>query len=293
VLDAIPPQYLEPDPVRVHRDVAEWLRAGCSGIVLLTRDRNKAQRVLRQIHRVDTADDKPVAPPPSCAKPAWHGARLEGLVRKIITADQLQREGTLRWACRVLGAAAGNGEIRPDVAAAALVWAGTRAGSARAQRSSWSRPRSGNRGEPMRGSDERRGYSNGHADSSGPVLDVAHLKGEIARLRELKAEGVEEVEWEFDLAQTGKRIGFGKRKFRQYVEPSPDGDDDRAVPISLDQTKNLVDAVKPELIVETANLPAAADAVRDLLAAAATSSSGVFRPRSSARATARCRKSCP
>jgi hypothetical protein len=128
VLGAIPPQYLEPDPVRVHRDVAEWLRAGCSGIVLLTRDRNKPQRVLRQIHRVDTADDKPVAPPPSCAKPAWHRARLEGVVRKIITADQLQREGTLRWACRVLGAAAGNGEIRPDVAAAALVWAGTRAG---------------------------------------------------------------------------------------------------------------------------------------------------------------------
>jgi hypothetical protein len=53
--------------------------------------------------------------------------RLEGLVRKIITAGQ-QREGTLRWACGVLGAAAGNGEIRPDVARAMLVRAGIRAG---------------------------------------------------------------------------------------------------------------------------------------------------------------------
>lgn len=56
-----------------------------------------------------------------------HRGRLEGLVRKIITAGQ-QREGTLRWACGVLGAAADNGDIRPELAQAMLVRAGMRAG---------------------------------------------------------------------------------------------------------------------------------------------------------------------
>ena len=34
VLGAIPPQHLEPEPVRVHPEVAAWLRAGCTGIVV-------------------------------------------------------------------------------------------------------------------------------------------------------------------------------------------------------------------------------------------------------------------
>jgi hypothetical protein len=53
--------------------------------------------------------------------------RLEGLVRKIITAGQ-QREGTLRWACSVLRTAADSGDIRPELAQALLVRAGIRAG---------------------------------------------------------------------------------------------------------------------------------------------------------------------
>jgi hypothetical protein len=36
------------------------------------------------------------------------------------------------------------------------------------------------------------------------------------------------------------------------------------LPASIEDGNKLVDGVKPELIVETANLPAAADAVRDL-----------------------------
>jgi hypothetical protein len=37
-LGAIPPQYLDRDPVRLFRDVTDWLRGGCTGLVLLTRN---------------------------------------------------------------------------------------------------------------------------------------------------------------------------------------------------------------------------------------------------------------
>lgn len=133
VLGAIPPQHLEPEPVRVHPEVAAWLRAGCTGIVVLTRDPEKVARALGQIQRIDYGDGAPAvgsgSPTPARSPPRpLDRRRLEGLVRKVITASQWQREGTLRWACHVLGAAAGNGEIRPELAQAMLVRAGIRAG---------------------------------------------------------------------------------------------------------------------------------------------------------------------
>jgi hypothetical protein len=132
VLGAIPPQYMAPPPVRVHRDIAAWLRAGCNDIVLLTRDQDEAQRILRQIHRIDYEDDaeQDSSPAPFQSGPALNRRRLEGVVRKIITAAQVEREGALGWACQVLGAAAAKGEIRADVARAMLVRAGIRAGLA-------------------------------------------------------------------------------------------------------------------------------------------------------------------
>jgi hypothetical protein len=114
----------------------------------------------------------------------------------------------------------------------------------------------------MRGNGNGRGNSDGHADSSAPVLDPAHLRAEIEYLRALKAEGVDDIEYELELAARGKKFGFGKRKFREWVERPP------AVPGSIDEINTLVDSVsdKPELIVPTDNLPAAANAVRDLFA---------------------------
>lgn len=118
----------------------------------------------------------------------------------------------------------------------------------------------------MRGNGDGRSQSsgNGHATSGGRVLDLAHLRAEVERLRTLKAEGIPSLEWEFDLRQTAKRCGFGPRIFRQYVEGRGG-----SAPGSIEEINTLVDGVsdKPELIVETANLPAAADAVRDLFAA--------------------------
>jgi hypothetical protein len=124
----------------------------------------------------------------------------------------------------------------------------------------------------MRGNgDGRRGSSDRTRVRLGdPFVDLAHLKSEIERRRTLRAEGVYEVEYEFDLTQTGKRFGFSKRKFRQFVERSPGSvsrSGDGPAPVSVDEANKLVDGVKPELIVETANLPAAAAIVRDALAA--------------------------
>jgi hypothetical protein len=56
VLGAIEPQYLGPAPVPVHRDVTDWLRAGCRGIMLLTRDPCEAGRILRQCETVEAED---------------------------------------------------------------------------------------------------------------------------------------------------------------------------------------------------------------------------------------------
>jgi len=56
VLGAIEPQYLDPPPVPVHRDVTDWLRAGCGGIMLLTRDPCEAGRILRQCKTVEAQD---------------------------------------------------------------------------------------------------------------------------------------------------------------------------------------------------------------------------------------------
>jgi hypothetical protein len=55
-LGAIDLQSWHPDPVRVHRTVNAWLRAGCTGIVLLTRDPYEASRVLREIHTIEAED---------------------------------------------------------------------------------------------------------------------------------------------------------------------------------------------------------------------------------------------
>jgi hypothetical protein len=57
VLGAIEPQFLDPGPVTVHRCVVDWLRAGCRGIVLLTRDPIEAARILRQCTAIEAEDE--------------------------------------------------------------------------------------------------------------------------------------------------------------------------------------------------------------------------------------------
>jgi hypothetical protein len=78
-------------------------------------------------------DPAPSSPMRTGWSPALNRRRLEGLVREIIGAGEAQLEGTLRWVARVIGNAARNGEIEPEVAEAVLVRAATRAGLAEAE----------------------------------------------------------------------------------------------------------------------------------------------------------------
>jgi hypothetical protein len=56
VVGAIEPQYLDPVPVPVHRDVTDWLRADCRGIVLLTSHRIEVVRLLHQCRAIEAED---------------------------------------------------------------------------------------------------------------------------------------------------------------------------------------------------------------------------------------------
>lgn len=127
VLGAIPPQYLEPEPVRVHSDVGAWLRAGCDdGIVLLTRDLDMTRQVLGQISRIAAADQaEPAAVKPA---PLWSETRLKGVIRKIAGAGAVQQGEMLRWGYRKFGRAVAASEMPLEVAKAILVKLETRGG---------------------------------------------------------------------------------------------------------------------------------------------------------------------
>jgi hypothetical protein len=87
VLGAIEPQYLAPPPVPVHRDVTDWLRAGCVGIMLLTRDPCEAGRILRQCETVEAQD-------------AMHAVELRHLIERppFINTTVTVRSATSRAA---------------------------------------------------------------------------------------------------------------------------------------------------------------------------------------------------
>jgi hypothetical protein len=57
VLGAIEPQYPGSEPVPMHRDVTDWLRNSCRGLVLLACDSHDAAAILRRIERLEAEDD--------------------------------------------------------------------------------------------------------------------------------------------------------------------------------------------------------------------------------------------
>jgi len=56
VLGAVLPQWGASCPVSIHVDVSDWLRTGCTGLLLLTTDKYEAGALLRQLTRVVPRD---------------------------------------------------------------------------------------------------------------------------------------------------------------------------------------------------------------------------------------------
>jgi len=61
VLGAVEPPDFDPEPVPVRRDVTDWLRDNCRGLVLLARDPHDAASVLRGIEKIEAEDDRHAA----------------------------------------------------------------------------------------------------------------------------------------------------------------------------------------------------------------------------------------
>jgi hypothetical protein len=55
-LGAIEPQYMDPEPVPVHRTVLSWLQAGACGLVPLCRTPEELRRVLAYCARIEAQD---------------------------------------------------------------------------------------------------------------------------------------------------------------------------------------------------------------------------------------------
>jgi hypothetical protein len=56
-LGCIPPQYIEPEPVRIWRSPLAWFRSDCTGLALVTRERPEAYRLLANLRGGIIAED--------------------------------------------------------------------------------------------------------------------------------------------------------------------------------------------------------------------------------------------
>ncbi len=107
-----------------------------------------------------------------------------------------------------------------------------------------------------------------HDPASAPV--ALHEKvSEMATWDEIACEyalpGVAKL---YDMSRTVLRKAIARLRANNERRAKKNGAGDAARGSAPDVPKILEEAAKPELVVETANLPAAADAVRDLFAAA-------------------------
>jgi hypothetical protein len=60
-LGCIEPQYLDPEPVPVWRTPLRWLRAGCRGVVLLSKERESQYRILSGLGAIVAEDQQHAA----------------------------------------------------------------------------------------------------------------------------------------------------------------------------------------------------------------------------------------
>src|SRR5438105_225582 len=100
---------------------------------------------------------------------------------------------------------------------------------------------------------------------SSAAVTLAGLNATIASLKVLSAQA-KEKEFELALDQAHKRLGIPKTKLRKWAEePDAVPADAEALVLSVEGALKLVDELKPELIIEPGDMPAAVYAIRDAL----------------------------
>jgi hypothetical protein len=125
----------------------------------------------------------------------------------------------------------------------------------------------------MRGREDGGRHQPGNGGNGlGPSDDpdsLAHLRAEIAALRVLKAETGEDA-YEIEINRIAKRFRIAKGKIRAWVDQQDktEPDDGNGNPLPIDDPAALVAGLKPNLVIDRADLPAAAYKIRDALAKA-------------------------
>ncbi|MGC2198608.1 MAG: hypothetical protein WA633_00450, partial [Stellaceae bacterium] len=110
------------------------------------------------------------------------------------------------------------------------------------------------------------GSASGNGAGSGPVISFADLKGEIARLAVWRQDKPD-AEFELELIRVAKQTGMGLRKLRRWIDteidPQGEQSDKQPLPATADEASGRVDQLKPDLVIQPGNLPAAVYAIRD------------------------------
>ena len=107
------------------------------------------------------------------------------------------------------------------------------------------------------------GTGNGSAVGSEGSLTEVDFKAEIARLKVLRG-GAPAPDFEFALSRAAKRFNIPKGMLRNWAD-DVDGEppDAEALALSVAGAQAFVDDLKPDLVIERGNLPAAVYALRD------------------------------
>jgi hypothetical protein len=196
---------------------------------------------------------------------------IERLARRMIHTPRGRRNGMLFWAACRVGEAIRNGNIDERCGVAVLSGAALRAGLPASE----ARGRSPAASEPAH---DRTGgvmWGNGRGERDANTEPQEHRASAPVSLHEAISDMAtwDETECEFALRGVANQYDMSVTVLRKIIARQRARNERRvksggASASVLDASKILEEATKPELIVETANLPAAANAVRDLFSAA-------------------------
>lgn len=85
-LGCIEPQYCDPDPVAMRRSPLAWLRAGCDGLVILSRHPPDAYRILTDCQSIVAEDETHAAELRKLVRQPWPLPRIAAAIRETRSA---------------------------------------------------------------------------------------------------------------------------------------------------------------------------------------------------------------